>query len=419
MVYNCIVMLHRNIRYRLYPKTRAKADLLNQCLGATRFVWNHFLAKNKTMMQAHRDDASNPLPSTTFFSLGKEFTQLRKQLEWLDRLPCAPIRYVLKYQADAWTQCFASTKGFPKFKSKHYHDDSVTFPKGLFKFNGEWLFLTGIGNMQLSGSNPYTGCEVKQVVVKKERNKYYAIVCYAVDEAQLPKVDNGKVIGIDMNVGQFATSEGQIRHMPDLEKLQARLRRYQRMMARRQKPNHKQGIKPSNRYLKAQRRAKKTSVKIRHTRSNWHHQESRKIANGNQYGVVERLNTKGMTRSAKGTAENPGKQVKAKSGLNREILKTGWHGLKQKLAYKMEVVEVDPKHTSQKCHRCGYVDKDNRKTQSRFECVGCGHLDNADINAALNILALGTRAIGRGRGDCISNLNDPSRRYRMVVNYSI
>ena len=60
-------MPHRNIRYRLYPKTRAKADLLNQCLGATRFVWNHFLAKNKTMMQAHRDDASNPLPSTSFF----------------------------------------------------------------------------------------------------------------------------------------------------------------------------------------------------------------------------------------------------------------------------------------------------------------------------------------------------------------
>ena len=419
MVYNYIVMPHKNIRYRLYPKTRAKADLLNQCLGATRFVWNHFLAKNKTMMQAHRDDASNPLPNTAFFSLGKEFTQLRKQLEWLDRLPCSPIRYVLKCQADAWTQCFASTKGFPKFKSKHYHDDSVTFVKGSFKFNGEWLYLSRIGYMQLSGSNPYPGSEVKQVVVKKESDKFYAIVCYAVDEKDLRKVDNGKVIGIDMNVGQFATSEGQLRRMPQIDKLQAKLRRYQRMMARRRKPNHKQGIKPSNRYLKAQQRANKTSVKVRCTRSNWHHQESRKIANGYQYCVVEKLNTKGMTRSAKGTVENPGKQVKAKAGLNREILKTGWHGLKHKLAYKMELIEVDPKHTSQKCHRCGHVDKDNRKTQSRFECVRCGHLDNADINAALNILALGTRAIGRGRGDCIGNLSDPSRRYRMVVNYSI
>ena len=419
MVYSYIVMPHRNIRYRLYPKTRAKAEMLNQCLGATRFVWNHFLAKNKAMMQAHRDDASNPLPSTSFFSLGKEFTQLRKQLEWLDRLPCAPIRYVLKYQADAWQQCLKSTRGFPKFKSKHYHDDSVTFVKGSFKLNGAGLYLSSIGHMKLSGNNPYEGCEVKQVVVKKENDKFYAIVCYAVDEADLRKVDNSKMIGIDMNVGQFATSEGQIRCMPEMEKLQAKLRRYQRMMARRQKPNHKQGIKPSNRYLKAQRRAKKTSVKIRHTRSNWHHQESRKIANSYQYCVVEKLNTKGMTRSAKGTAENPGKQVKAKSGLNREILKTGWYGLKQKLAYKMDIVEVDPKYTSQRCHQCGHVDKGNRKRQARFQCVRCGHLDNADINAALNILALGTRAIGRGRGDCISNLSDPSRRYRMVANYSI
>ena len=211
---------------------------------------------------------------------------MRKQLQWLDRLPYEPIRYILKYQADAWKQCFKSGKGFPKFKSKHYHDDSVTFPKGLFKFNGEWLYLTGIGYTQLSGNNPYPGCEVKQVVVKKERGKFYAIVCYAVDEAQLPRVDNSKVIGIDMNVGQFATSEGQIRRIPDIEKLQAKLRRYQRMMARRRKPNHNQGIKPSNRYLKAQRRAKKTSVKIRHTRSNWHHQESRKIANAYQYCAV-------------------------------------------------------------------------------------------------------------------------------------
>ncbi len=130
---------------------------------------------------------------------------------------------------------------------------------------------------------------------------------------------------------------------------------------------------------------------------NWHHQESRTIADQNQYAVVEQLNTKGMTQSAKGEMDNPGKNVKAKSGLNREILKTGWSAFKQKLAYKTEVVEVNPKNTSRMCHRCGHIDKDNRKTQSRFRCVRCGHSDNADINAALNILlALGTRAIGQG-----------------------
>lgn len=117
-----------------------------------------------------------------------------------------------------------------------------------------------------------------------------------------------------------------------------------------------------------------------------------------------------MTKSAKGDEENPGRNVNAKSGLNREILKTGWGELKQKLAYKMELVEVDPKNTSRRCHQCGHIDKDNRKQQAVFKCVARGHSDNADINAALNILALRTRAIGQG-GRSGSRPDELSRGY--------
>ena len=90
-----------------------------------------------------------------------------------------------------------------------------------------------------------------------------------------------------------------------------------------------------------------------------------------------------MTASAKGDAENPGTNVRQKAGLNRSILNTGWHGIKTKLDYKAgTLIEVNPKYTSQTCN----------------ECVACGHRCNADINAALNILALGTGATGRGGG---------------------
>ncbi len=386
-------MNYRNIRYRLYPKTRTKADQLSQCLGATRFVWNHFLAKNREMMQAHRSDDSHPRPSTSFFSLGKEFIELRKQTDWLQKLPCAPIRYVLKYQADAWRECFKSNRGFPKFKS--YGDvDSVTFPTGTFRLTGEDLHLQKIGQVVLSGNNPYPDGQAKAVVIKKQQHKFYAVVCYEIDEPE--RNCNGEVIGIDLNVGQFATSDGEIKCIPDLQKLESRHRRYQRQMSRRKKPYHKKGVKGSKRYYRAKDLCEKTSRKITNIRSNWHHPESRTIADQNQYAVVEKLNTKGMTQSAKGQMDNPGKNVKAKSGLNREILKTGWSAFKQKLAYKTEVIEVNPKNTSRMCHRCGHIDKDNRKTQSRFKCVSCGHSDNADINAALIILALGTRAIGQG-----------------------
>ena len=387
-------MYNRSIRYRLYPKTQDKANRLKQCLGATRFVWNYFLAENQRMMEAHRADDSNPRPQPTFFSVGKKFTQLRRDTDWLADLPFAPIRYVLKYQADAWQQCFRSNKGFPKFKRRWYDTDSVTFPAGSFKLSGRSLHLAKIGQVVIRGNNPYPDARPVTVVVKSEGSKFYATVCYAVD--QVPSNQNGKVIGIDRNVRQFATSEGELCYLPDVSTLEARRRRYQRMMARRTKPNRKQGIRPSNRYLRARQLAAKTSSKIAHIRRDWQHQESRRLANRAQFVVVESLNTQGLTKSAKGTIEEPGKNVNAKSGLNKAILTTGWSSFQQKLAYKAELIEVDPKHTSQKCHQCGCIDKENRKTQAKFQCVSCGHSGNADINAALNILALGNRAIGQG-----------------------
>ncbi len=116
--------------------------------------------------------------------------------------------------------------------------------------------------------------------------------------------------------------------------------------------------------------------------------------------VVEKLNTKGMTSSAKGTKENPGKNVAQKKGLNKAILNTGWSGLKQKLGYKSaHLLEANPQYTSQTCSRCGFIDAANRPIQAKFKCLACGHTDNADINAALNILTSGIGATGRGGGD--------------------
>ena len=113
---------------------------------------------------------------------------------------------------------------------------------------------------------------------------------------------------------------------------------------------------------------------------------------------MEDLKTKNMTKSAKGTLQEPGKNVAQKSGLNRSILKTGWYKLERALAYKTTVHKVAPHYTSQRCNRCGMTNRKNRKTQSEFRCVGCGHLDNADINAAKNILALGIGESLNGRG---------------------
>ena len=169
-----------------------------------------------------------------------------------------------------------------------------------------------------------------------------------------------------MNVGQIATSDYEIMTMPDFSKDEAKVNRHQRKMWRRKKGS---GRRSRARHLLA-----KAHRRLRHKRRNWHHSVSRDIANRHGVAVVEKLNTAGMTKSAKGTVENPGGKVKQKSGLNRVILKTGWSGLHQKLDYKMrEVIEISPAYTSQRCNKCGHVDQANRKTQSQFKCVQCEH----------------------------------------------
>ena len=101
-----------------------------------------------------------------------------------------------------------------------------------------------------------------------------------------------------------------------------------------------------------------------------------------------------MSASARGTIEEPGRGVKAKAGLNKSILDQGWFEFKRQLDYKLSwqggrLIEVDFRHTSQRCSCCGHTAKENRLSQADFRCLVCGYEENADINAAKNILTVG------------------------------
>ena len=104
---------------------------------------------------------------------------------------------------------------------------------------------------------------------------------------------------------------------------------------------------------------------------------------------VEDLQISNMTRSAKGTRENPGRNVRQKAGLNRGILGSGWGLLVRRLTDKApgRVEKIKPHYTSQRCSACGRVDRESRESQPRFVCTACGFACNADVNAAVNIAA--------------------------------
>ena len=383
---------HRAIRYRLHPHTQEKGAKLHGLAEACRFTWNHFVGKL-------RDDYAfygecNP----RFMTIGKQFiTWRRHYATWLKDYSCAIVRLSLKPMETAYRQFYSGKGGLPKFKGRYDYVPSFPLAKGLFKLTGNSLHIQRIGQVTLVGNNPYPEGKPVSGTVKYEAGHWYAYMVFEVKVTALPA--SIKAVGLDRNVGQVTCSDGEVYSLPQNDRLEARKRRYQRMMSRRQAGSRKQGIRPSNRYFKAKQLHARTQQKIVRQRTNWCHEVSKEIAAKYNVVYMEDLNTAGMTASAKGDSDNPGRNVKQKAGLNREILKSAWGKLEQCLSYKSNVIKVPAPYTSQQCHKCGHTEKDNRKTQADFTCLSCGYSGNADHNAALNILAFGNGAAARGGGE--------------------
>ncbi len=92
---------YRQVTYRVLFDSPAMARRLAAVAGACRFVWNRILDRRQQLLEDARRNGATP-PAPTFFALGRAFTRLRRDTPWLQEMPCAPVRYVLKYQADAW-----------------------------------------------------------------------------------------------------------------------------------------------------------------------------------------------------------------------------------------------------------------------------------------------------------------------------
>ena len=431
----------RSERYRVRFDSRRQAQLCAQTAGANRFVWNLFLANNDWRYRVCRKargydfpEAQRPLwvdPSRTWQSMYKRFARIRRgtydrefraspegavyadlDLSWLRDLPSAPVRHALKY-LDAAYQVFykahaaAKAEGrflprcqsdgkpqrFPRRKSpRGPKADGFTIPDKV-KMDGHRLHISQLGWVRLErGANhPYRGCAPKTVRLLKEGTdrhpKWYATVAYAVPVAQLqPPADDGE-LGVDRNVRQATDSDSEVYVQPDTSKLDANIKRKQRQAAKARERARKSGQPLSN-------RARRVCGQLRKR-----HRHSRKMADTAHAVVLEDLDTQAMTRSAKGTVAQPGTNVKAKSGLNREILASGWGQLERNLAYKAGLmVKVDPAYTSQTCAQCGHVNKESRKTRATIQCTACGHTANADRNAAVNILDRGRPLIRQARG---------------------
>ena len=387
--------------------------------------------------------------------LSKRFTKIRngESGAWLRELNFETVRYSLKRLHDTYSRAFSNAKkkiivakpqkdgkpprnpyGFPQFHEWR-PDTSFTIPGGV-RIEGGGIRLPTIGWVKIRPRKGDKICDlsgaIKQAVIKRENGKWYAVIFWQATVEEVAH-EAEKSIGLDVGVSKpYTTSEGRSYDLPKRLRLyQRRLKRHQNAMNRKRdaalrqvgwdgktetrkaaeirlKKQHQArsdgdktqfaGYRYSRRYDIAQKRAAKTSRKIKMGRFEFLHRLSKKLTDENIIICHEDLSVKNMTASAKGTAENPGKNVRAKTGLNREILDKGWYQFRQMLEYKAKwkggiTVPVDARHTSQQCAKCGHTAKENRPTQAKFKCVKCEHTDNADINAAKNILVKGLKEL--------------------------
>ena len=221
-------------------------------------------------------------------------------------------------------------------------------------------------------------------------------VAFAVIPAPVPAPGNGQTVGIDRGVTvSAALSTGQLLHAPALTaREQARLMRLQRKLARARRGSNGRG--------RIKRAIARLKVREADRRKDWAEKTSTDIARRFDLIRVENLKITNMTRSAKGTRENPGRNIRQKAGLNRGILASGWGLLVRRLQDKApgRVEKIKPALTSQRCSACGRVDRGSRESQAVFRCTACGFAANADVNAAINIAA-GHAVTARG-GDGVT-----------------
>jgi len=378
-------------KYELNPDG-AQQRLMRRYAGSCRFVYNKALA----LQQANHAVGEQFIG---YVAMAKYLTAWRngEETPWLKDAPVHPLQHALKDLEKAYKNFFAKRADFPRFKRKG-SSDSFRYPDPkqikLDQGNSR-LFLPKLGWIRYRNSRDVLG-ELRNVTVSSNGGKWY-ISIQTQREVEQPVSTATMSIGIDLGIARFATfSDGShIAPLNSLKTQQAKLAKYQRRMA------HKQ--KFSNNWKKAKTKVQKLYTTIANARRDFLHKATTTISQNHAVVFVEDLQVRNMSQSAAGTAENSGTNVAAKSGLNKAILDQGWGEFRRQLDYKTAwnggmLFAVPPQYTSQTCPCCGHVSADNRQTQARFACVACGYENHADVVGAVNVLERGHRLLACGDG---------------------
>jgi len=364
----------------------AQRRLMRRFAGSCRYVYNRALALQKARYERGEKKLG-------YAGLCKELTAWRAERAWLSQAHSQALQQTLKDLERAYRNFFEKRAGFPAPKRKG-RGDSFRFPQGA-KLDqiDDRIYLPKIGWVRYRNSRAVPG-EVCNVTVSVSAGRWLVSI-QSRRNVPRPVHPATSAIGIDLGVVRFATlSDGTVYEpLASFKRHQQRLAHYQRMMSRR--------AKFGKNWRKARRKVQKIHARIGNCRRDYQQKISSAISKSHAMVCIEDLRVRNMSRPAAGTFENPGRNVPAKSGLNKSILDQGWSEFRRQLEYKLAwnggvLIAVAPHNSSRECPACGHAEAANRTSQARFLCLECGFEENADRVGAINVLARGHRVSACG-----------------------
>lgn len=412
----------RKVTYRLYPTPKQQEALL-QLLRSHQLLYNAALEER---IDCYRKTGK----SLSYAQQCASLTTLRRECpEWADAANCSSQQMTLRRLDKAFAAFFRRVKtgqapGFPRFKSLS------RFPGFSFKGHGDgWRFapgndwrhgvlrLSGVGHVKARGQARQSG-EIRASEVLHRNGQW--LLSLTVDvRAPVRERTGHAALAYDWGVERFLTglvddgSGVQVLHEANPRWHQASAERISEL----QRAVSSKTNKRSNRRRRAVQRLARAKAKLARKRLDWQHQLSARLAGRFALVASEELTIKNMTASAAGTPEEPGKNVRQKAGLNREILDTAPGLFTSLLRYKVldtggiylqaPTRKLKP---SQRCPQCGALAK--KSLNERMHCCGvCGHTeprDQASARVVLNWALMHSPVGNRPRQDTPASCGTPS-----------
>ena len=382
-------------RSRLCPTPAQEAALLGHCAHA-RYVWN-LAVEQRSWRQ------SRPATGARYAEQCRQLTQARAAFPWLAEGSVIVQQQALRDFHAAWASYFAALAawrtrvgalppsarpdppGPPSWRKRGVHEGFrivAVGPEDVRRLHRHWgaVAVPKLGWVRFRWSRAVPAATSYRVTCDRAGRWH---VAFAAVSPAIPAPGNGQVVGVDRGVAVAAAlSTGELLSVPGLRPTEVRrLRLLQQRLARAERG--------STRRTRVKRAVARLQASAAGRRADWVEQTSTDLARRFDVIRVEDLDVRAMTKSPKGTVEQPGKHVGQQAGLHRGILAQGWARLVTRLEQKApgRVERIYPASTSQRCWVCGQVAAERRKRQARFACVACAWTGNADVNAACNIAA--------------------------------